>query len=166
MDYWTKLGLGLLVAAFCAVMVAAMLPLGDPATEVVFLASRAVNVVVLVTWAARWALRWRGTGGDAISAMEMGTRAQRFLRGCLAALFALLVTLGAVGPDLSEWAPLLRLLFVLAFAATSLSALGVVIQVHLVGALGFHASATKSENYGRVEADITGRRTAETLPDT
>lgn len=129
---WTgpaKVGLGVLVAAFCAVVVAALLPVSDTARESIFAVARAANVTVLVTWAIRWALRWRRTGRDAVSAMGLSAKSQRLVRGCVAVLLVLLVMLGASGGGgVSEWPILPRLLFVLTFAGAGLAAVTVVMR--------------------------------------
>ena len=127
MDGWARSGLGVLVAAFCAVMVAAVLPLGDALEVAIHGAARFANVAVLATFAVRWVLRWRRTGRDAVSDMELSVKSQRFLRGCIAVEVVLLMALGAIGGVLAAGGPLLpRLIFVLTFAGAGIGALSVV----------------------------------------
>ena len=126
MDVGAKFGLGVLVAAFCAVMVAAVLPLGDALEVAIHGAARFANVAVLATFAVRWVLRWRRTGRDAVSDMGLSGKSQRFLRGCSAVLLVLLMALGAIGGGLAAGPLLPRLIFVLTFAGAGLGALSAV----------------------------------------
>ena len=90
-DRWSLIAFGALVAGFVAAQMAVWLPLSDSASGAVFVAVRATNAAVFGFWGARWVLRWRRTGADSISGMALSVPLQRYLRGCIATLFALLM---------------------------------------------------------------------------
>lgn len=109
MNRWTKIGLGCLVATFCAVMVTAFLPVSDMAKDIIYGVARVVNVAVLAWWAVRWAMQWHRTGRDTVSGMELNVGLQWLMRTFIGVFFAFIVTVGVFGGSMHEWSSTLRL---------------------------------------------------------
>ena len=97
-DRATKAGLGLLIAAFCAVQVPVWLSLSDTATGAVLVSARAVTLTVLCVWAARWLMQRRRGRKDMVDDMELPAAAKRMLRVTVGVLLVMLLAVGVFGP--------------------------------------------------------------------
>ena len=85
------------VAAFLVWLVGGLLPMDAATSAVLYEATRAAMLVVLVAWTARWAARWRRHGVDVVSGMRLRPAAQWVLRISLAVVVVGVVVLGYSG---------------------------------------------------------------------